>query len=1071
MDKFWENYITTRPVDSKGAFDAFKQMNQDPRPTIPGPRNMELAKASPWDYTSNVNNPGLEQTEVLRPGETLEEWEPNPFLKPHADGGRAGYNDGQLVTPNVDGSRPGYGENRKYEKIDTGYWSDVKGAPQKYDRKKIFKDINLEKYTKYIEDHFKSGDMSKAKVYKTWLNDKYGMKKGSYIYSETYKEFGDDFVRKTQGIYRNKKNELLRDLVNKANLSEKWGVEKKDILKKIISSGQTFKKYTPDEKVFALSQRTPWLDREYLDTLHKRKDKVKMVFNNIVKDDEIIGPSKKYKRIHPKGNIISDMIMEKTGLTDIKTVRAGISETNWYKQNEDLYRYMTHRGGRGEIKGLSFSEAIKFADEKRGSLEIKNLMGKRVKYQTPENHIVQFSARHVQRHFRDGTWKDSQIKFYKNGKLMTEADWAKLPTTDRGNKILDWNKVSFKYGNKVFHKGNLRTEGPKFKPFDEVYKLNRLFSTGVTDPNNIKGPKIPLKKLLNIMEDKLVLGHDDAKGGVKTKPYSGLKIQSQSVNDSLFKAYNHIKNKDLRKQVVKEIWGDLSGKHGQTYTNLFVEGAEKDAKIYLKNIDKVPYKLSPYRLGAQEVIKRLGPGFIEKSGKFQSEALKVAGIDWTKPEGRLALKTLTTAQTLNKFLLSKGHKICRGQLVKAAAGGRIGFKGMCGAEFAKNFPEEFINRIGNYPGAAKAVNSANPSVMKKFLNAVAKDVAHPFGWIGGDLVFSTLFSGAAEAEGKTPLEALDEGLLWFLPEGVIDAKKKALFGYEGTPSGAYKMEGHAGAYNKDQIADMSAYLDLEKADRKWNENTQELKALNETKDFGQVTGQQIENSRNRLQSNIDEASIAGDTLIKDIETRNTGLSFEDGKPFKKELSDEEFGNLYKQIGTNLWDVQQQYAIDQINRAKEGDLNTLYAKKDKPEAQLPFGMGDTGRIWTSLTSPIDMYRASSPMKASERLPTGIKQGWQKVLDLWNMGLISQEEKEKYATEMGREDLLHKEYKHPIYGPSFSHEQIKRVFPEYFGYASGGRAGYMGGGITGIRRPSEIPPERQGLRSIMINGKKS
>ena len=39
------------------------------------------------------------------------------------------------------------------------------------------------------------------------------------------------------------------------------------------------------------------------------------------------------------------------------------------------------------------------------------------------------------------------------------------------------------------------------------------------------------------------------------------------------------------------------------------------------------------------------------------------------------------------------------------------------------------------------------------------------------------------------------------------------------------------------------------------------------------------------------------------------------------------------------------------------------------------------------------------------------------------------------------------------------------------ASGGRAGYMGGGITGIRKPNAIPPERQGLRSIMINGKKS
>jgi hypothetical protein len=32
-------------------------------------------------------------------------------------------------------------------------------------------------------------------------------------------------------------------------------------------------------------------------------------------------------------------------------------------------------------------------------------------------------------------------------------------------------------------------------------------------------------------------------------------------------------------------------------------------------------------------------------------------------------------------------------------------------------------------------------------------------------------------------------------------------------------------------------------------------------------------------------------------------------------------------------------------------------------------------------------------------------------------------------------------------------------------------YAGGGIAGIRKPHAIPPERQGLRSIMINGKKS
>ena len=38
MDKFWENYIKTRPADSKGAFDAFKKMHQEPRTMAQGSR-------------------------------------------------------------------------------------------------------------------------------------------------------------------------------------------------------------------------------------------------------------------------------------------------------------------------------------------------------------------------------------------------------------------------------------------------------------------------------------------------------------------------------------------------------------------------------------------------------------------------------------------------------------------------------------------------------------------------------------------------------------------------------------------------------------------------------------------------------------------------------------------------------------------------------------------------------------------------------------------------------------------------------------------------------------------------
>jgi|GEM_PF-5482482 len=95
-----EFFRNSKQLESNGKWQEFVEQSEL-EAAVHEPRNMELAKASPWDYTSNVNNPGLEQTEVLRPGETLEDWEPNPFLKPHAEGGRIGLKPGGIVEPGV----------------------------------------------------------------------------------------------------------------------------------------------------------------------------------------------------------------------------------------------------------------------------------------------------------------------------------------------------------------------------------------------------------------------------------------------------------------------------------------------------------------------------------------------------------------------------------------------------------------------------------------------------------------------------------------------------------------------------------------------------------------------------------------------------------------------------------------------------------------------------------------------------------------------------------------------------------------------------------------------------------
>ena len=373
------------------------------------------------------------------------------------------------------------------------------------------------------------------------------------------------------------------------------------------------------------------------------------------------------------------------------------------------------------------------------------------------------------------------------------------------------------------------------------------------------------------------------------------------------------------------------------------------------------------------------------------------------------------------------------------------------AEWAKNDPEGLIKKINGNEKAAALVNKAGPGKLKNFMRAVGKDAMNPFGWIGGEILFSTMFSAEAQSRGKTPLEALDEGVLWFLPKGVIDAQKKALFGFEGVgPAEAFKMEGHAGGYNQSQINDMKDYLDMEEADRKYWEAANEKEAFKKASYEG-LTDQQVENNIARLENNMSESATAASDAVMNIYENNTGLRT-DGTPRYEDFNQEELNKFIAQTGENLWGVQQKHALAEINRAKEGDLNLLYAKKDEPESELWWGMGPTGRIATSISDPIDSYRAMSPLKASEGLPVGVKQGWQYILDLWNMGLVSQEEKEAYAKKMGRDDLLQQERQyHPDikYGTTLDYQDMQRVYPEYFNYA--------GGGIAGIRRPWAIPPE--------------
>ena len=72
--------------------------------------------------------------------------------------------------------------------------------------------------------------------------------------------------------------------------------------------------------------------------------------------------------------------------------------------------------------------------------------------------------------------------------------------------------------------------------------------------------------------------------------------------------------------------------------------------------------------------------------KKQTEALRIAGIDLSKPEGRLKFRQIGTAKVLNKILEKNNIKICNDQLSNG--------KGVvCGTKFAERDPNAFMEAI------------------------------------------------------------------------------------------------------------------------------------------------------------------------------------------------------------------------------------------------------------------------------------------------------------------------------------------------------------------------------------------
>ena len=145
-------------------------------------------------------------------------------------------------------------------------------------------------------------------------------------------------------------------------------------------------------------------------------------------------------------------------------------------------------------------------------------------------------------------------------------------------------------------------------------------------------------------------------------------------------------------------------------------------------------------------------------------------------------------------------------------------------------------------------------------------------------------------------------------------------------------------------------------------------------------------------------------------------------------------------------------------------------------QLHSDMGPWGNLLSTNIFNMDVF--------TKQLPEMGKYAWDVINPTTPLPKLRTDFRTEAQKEQHRILEMAKKNKRELYLYNLARDNVPGVSLESFldlattkpglgirtGEASGGRAGYMGGGIAGIRKPNAIPPERGGLRSIMINGKK-
>ena len=318
-------------------------------------------------------------------------------------------------------------------------------------------------------------------------------------------------------------------------------------------------------------------------------------------------------------------------------------------------------------------------------------------------------------------------------------------------------------------------------------------------------------------------------------------------------------------------------------------------------------------------VKVLNPQKTQTSRIDSYKKVLSESFDINTPEGRLNMKKLNTSVAFQKFLKENGIVVPGCGRIANKEGGRIAFSnGTCGGfknadEFAKGDPNGFLKTVNADPKASQLIESAAGSAkgqasLKGAFSWASKSLNSPTGFLGGELLVSSLFQANATMEGKSFLESLDQGLLWFLPNSVLNSYKKSLTEGMSEQDSAYIIKA----------------LNLENADKDYENNINQLEAIEARPEL--KNNLDYKRVKEKLKINADKALNYGTKLFGEFGDyeRDSDIPYIEGVT-SNAPTDLNRADGYTKAMNELFKAKKQKAVKDTNKAKQFDLGTEYQK--------------------------------------------------------------------------------------------------------------------------------------------------